>query len=101
MNECYLIGELPANITLVQSDLTKWMEKVFMSNGFGVKIVSYEEIAASLGLVLHSSGNHGTVLFMAQQLRFSDDQVNINNVVSQLKIHTTQCGLHYLIIFAI
>ncbi|CAA7033706.1 unnamed protein product [Microthlaspi erraticum] len=75
MNECYLIGELPTNITLHESDLTKWMEKMFMSNGFRVKIVSYEEIAVSLGVVLHSSGNHDTVLFIAQQLRFSDDQM--------------------------
>ncbi|AEE82165.1 unnamed protein product [Arabidopsis thaliana] len=74
MNECYLIGELPTNITL-QSDLSKWMEKLFMSNGFRVKIVSYEEIAASLGVVLHSPVNHDTVLFIAQQLKFSDDQM--------------------------
>ncbi|ESQ37901.1 hypothetical protein EUTSA_v10028823mg [Eutrema salsugineum] len=74
MNECYLIGELPTNITL-QSDLTKWMEKLFMSNGFKVKIVSYEEIAVSLGVVLHSQVNHDRILFLAQQLRFSDDQM--------------------------
>lgn len=46
-----------------------------MSNGFRVKIVSYEEIAASFGVVLHSPVNHDTVLFIAQQLKFSDDQV--------------------------
>lgn len=59
----------------MQSDLTKWMEKLFMSNGFQVKIVSHEEIAASLGVELHSLVNNDTVLFVAQQLRFSDDQV--------------------------
>ncbi|CAH2071979.1 unnamed protein product, partial [Thlaspi arvense] len=78
MNECYLIGELPTSITL-QSDLTKWMDKLFMSNGFKVKIVSYEEIAESLGIVLHSqvnqNQNQDTILFIAQQLRFSDDQM--------------------------
>ncbi|XP_010456040.1 PREDICTED: uncharacterized protein LOC104737538 [Camelina sativa] len=74
MNECYLIGEFPTNITL-QPDLTKWMEKLFMSNGFRVKIVKYEEIAASLGIVLQSPVNHDSVLFIAQQLKFSDDQM--------------------------
>lgn len=46
-----------------------------MSNGFQVKIVRYEEIATSLGVVLQSPINPDTVLFIAQQLRFSDDQV--------------------------
>lgn len=48
-----------------------------MSSGLQVKIVSYEEIAASLGVVLHSQVNHDKILFIAQQLRFSDDQVII------------------------
>ncbi|KFK30831.1 hypothetical protein AALP_AA6G031300 [Arabis alpina] len=74
MHECYLIGELPTNITL-QSDLAKWMDNLFMSNGFKAKIVSYEEIATSLGVVLHSPINDDAVLFIAQQLRFSDDQM--------------------------
>ncbi|KAF3543539.1 hypothetical protein DY000_02003301 [Brassica cretica] len=74
MNESYLIGELPIDITH-QSDLEKWKEKLFMSNGFKVQIVSYEEIAASLGVVLHSQGNHDKIMFIAQQLRFSDDQM--------------------------
>lgn len=46
-----------------------------MSNGFRVKTVGYEEIAADLGVALHSPANHDTVLFIAQQLKFSDDQV--------------------------
>lgn len=58
-----------------QSDLKNWMEKLFMSNGFKVQIVSYEEIAASLGVVLHSQVNNDKIMFIAQQLRFSDDQV--------------------------
>ncbi|KAJ4905452.1 S-adenosyl-L-methionine-dependent methyltransferases superfamily protein [Raphanus sativus] len=74
INESYLIGELPTDITH-QSDLKKWMEKLFMSSGLQVKIVSYEEIAASLGVVLHSQVNHDKILFIAQQLRFSDDQM--------------------------
>lgn len=59
----------------MQSDLSNWMEKLFMSNGFRVKVVSYEEIATSLGVALPSPVNHDTVLFIAQQLKFSDDQV--------------------------
>ncbi|CAN8248033.1 unnamed protein product [Cochlearia groenlandica] len=74
MNECYLIGELSTNITL-QTDLTKWMEKLFMSNGFKVKIITYEEIATSLGVVLNSQVSQDKVMFVAQQLRFSDDQM--------------------------
>ncbi|KAF8075544.1 hypothetical protein N665_1087s0013 [Sinapis alba] len=74
MNESYLVGELPTDITH-QSDLKKWVEKLFMSNGFQVKMVSYEEIAVSLGVVLHSQVNHDKIMFTAQQLRFSDDQM--------------------------
>ncbi|CAH8294403.1 unnamed protein product [Eruca vesicaria subsp. sativa] len=74
MNESYLIGELPTDITH-QSDLKKWMEKLFMSNGFQVNIVSYEEIAENLGVALHSQVNNDTIMFVAQQLRFSDDQM--------------------------
>lgn len=74
MNESYLIGELPTDITH-QSDLKKWVEKLFMSNGFQVKIVSYEDIAAILGVVLHSQVSHDKIMFIAQQLRFSDDQM--------------------------
>ncbi|KAG2330870.1 hypothetical protein Bca52824_002050 [Brassica carinata] len=74
MNESYLIGELPIDITN-QSDLKKLIEKLFMSNGFQVKIVSYGEIAATLVVVLPSQANHDTVMFIAQQLRFSDDQM--------------------------
>lgn len=48
-----------------------------MSNGLQVNTVSVEEIAASLGVVLHSQVNHDKIMFIAQQLRFSDDQVII------------------------
>ncbi|CAH8352505.1 unnamed protein product [Eruca vesicaria subsp. sativa] len=67
------------------------MEKLFMSNGFQVKIVTYEEIAESLGVVLPSQVYHGTVMFIAQQLRLSDD-----HVIASLNKDTPQLSLSIL-----
>lgn len=66
-----------------------------MSNGFKVQIVSYEEISVSLGVVLHSRGNHDKIMFIAQQLRFSDDQV----IMCLSTKDTTQLGVYTVVIF--
>ena len=55
------------------------MEKLFLSNGFRVNIFSHEEIASSLGKSL-APGSYKNVLFVAEQLRFSDDQVKFHRV---------------------
>lgn len=59
---------------LVQSSTRQWMEKLFMSNGFRVNMINHEEVARSLGKVL-APVNYKNILFVAEQLRFSDDQV--------------------------
>lgn len=58
----------------LQSSTEKWMGNLFMSNGFNVEIISYNEIAKSLGKEVVPR-DYGNVLFVAEQLRFSDDQV--------------------------
>ena len=50
------------------------MDKLFMSNGLGVGMVSYKEVASSLGKEL-APGYYKNILFLAEQLRFSDDEV--------------------------
>lgn len=50
------------------------MEKLFMSNGFRVNMISHEEVARSMGKDLAPT-NYKNILFVAEQLRFSDEQV--------------------------
>lgn len=45
-----------------------------MSNGFRVDLVGYDEVAKSLGKE-ESPGEYKNILFVAEQLQFSDDQV--------------------------
>ena len=45
-----------------------------MRNGFKVDMSSYNEVAKSLGKVV-KPGDYENILFVAEQLRFSDDQV--------------------------
>lgn len=79
MNRCLFLGELPAWLTETEfgnkSTTEKWMDKLFMSNGFGVGMVSYKEVASSLGKEL-APGYYKNILFLAEQLRFSDDQMD-------------------------
>lgn len=64
----------PELFSLVQSSTRQWMDKLFMSNGFRVNMISHEEVARGLGKVL-APANYKNILFVAEQLRFSDDQV--------------------------
>ncbi|EOX95103.1 S-adenosyl-L-methionine-dependent methyltransferases superfamily protein [Theobroma cacao] len=78
MNGCLFLGELPAWLAETElgtrSSTEKWMGNLFMSNGFNVEIISYNEIAKSLGKEVVPR-DYGNVLFVAEQLRFSDDQM--------------------------
>ncbi|KAJ0111820.1 hypothetical protein Patl1_00990 [Pistacia atlantica] len=78
INGCFFLGELPAWLTETEIEnkptTEKWMEKLFMSNGFRVGMVSYSEVASSLGKEL-APGYYKNILFVAEQLRFSDDQM--------------------------
>lgn len=50
------------------------MEKLFMSNGFRVDMIGYEDLARNLGKQL-APGDYKNILFVSEQLQFSDDQV--------------------------
>lgn len=45
-----------------------------MSNGFRVDMISFEDVSRNLGKQLPSE-HYKNILFVAEQLRFSDDQV--------------------------
>lgn len=51
------------------------MEKLFLSNGFHVNTIGYDKIARKFGKVA-AEEDEENILFIAQQLRFSDDQVS-------------------------
>ncbi|KAJ4727696.1 S-adenosyl-L-methionine-dependent methyltransferases superfamily protein [Melia azedarach] len=78
MNGSLFLGELPAWLTETEigskSTTEKWMDKLFMSNGFGVSMINYKEAASSLGKEL-APGYYRNILFVAEQMRFSDDQM--------------------------
>ncbi|KDP28170.1 hypothetical protein JCGZ_13941 [Jatropha curcas] len=78
MNGCLFLGELPAWLAETEigckSSTEKWMDKLFMSNGFRVEMIKYDEVARSLGKEL-APGDYKNILFVAEQLRFSDDQM--------------------------
>lgn len=74
------VGELPGWLaetgigTEAQFSTCQWMEKLFMGNGFRVELISDEAIAESAGKEF--APRHSTnLLFVAEQLRFSDDQM--------------------------
>ncbi|KAL5561444.1 hypothetical protein UlMin_031191 [Ulmus minor] len=78
MNGCFFLGELPAWLAETdianKSSIRQCIEKVFMSNGFRVDMINHEELARSTGKLLES-GDYKNILFVSEQLRFSDDQM--------------------------
>lgn len=78
MNGSFFMGELPAWLAEteigIKSSTRQWMEKLFMSNGFRVDMINYEDVAKNLGKQL-DSGHYKNILFVAEQMRFSDDQM--------------------------
>ncbi|KAK1291995.1 hypothetical protein QJS10_CPB17g01278 [Acorus calamus] len=79
MKGCTFFGELSVQLwepgsENYKSDTQKWVDKLFMSHGFHVDIVAYDEIARNLNRG-SPGGDHGSILFVAQQLRLSDDQM--------------------------
>ncbi|XP_006657589.1 O-methyltransferase 1, chloroplastic [Oryza brachyantha] len=80
MKGSIFIGELPrfaqwrpaADMASEQDKL----ENLFFTQGFRVSFVQYDEMVKDVGLGLGSlSEIHGTTLFIAEQLRFSDAQM--------------------------
>lgn len=89
MKDSQLVGEIP--LTIINADsgaedhARKWIEKVFKHNGFLVDFISYEDVARDVcqkllidggqHLVMVDGGELRSVLFVAQQQRLSDDQL--------------------------
>ncbi|KAF4366667.1 hypothetical protein G4B88_010742 [Cannabis sativa] len=75
---CSFLGVLPAGVVETnignESSIRERMEKLFLSNGFRVEMIKHEDVARSFGKLV-APGNYKTVLFVAEQLRFSDDQM--------------------------
>ncbi|XP_010259529.1 PREDICTED: uncharacterized protein LOC104598930 [Nelumbo nucifera] len=78
MKGCLFLGELPAWLVEaevgIKTDKQKWMDKLFMCNGFKVDVVCYDEVARNMCRDI-PSGDYKRILFVAEQLRFSDDQM--------------------------
>jgi len=52
------------------------LEKFFFTQGFRVNFVQYDDVAKDIGLDLATPWECGRMLFVAEQLRFSDAQVS-------------------------
>lgn len=50
------------------------MDKLFVSHGLRVEVIEHDEVARNLGKG-SSLGDCKTILFAAEQLQYSDDQV--------------------------
>ncbi|XP_028771101.1 uncharacterized protein LOC114728371 isoform X2 [Neltuma alba] len=79
MKGCLFVGELPGWLaetgtgTKAEFSTWQWMDRLFMSNGFRVELISDEEIAENAGKEF-APRRSTNMLFVAEQLRFSDDQ---------------------------
>ncbi|XP_027117844.1 O-methyltransferase 1, chloroplastic-like isoform X1 [Coffea arabica] len=73
-----LLGELPSWLSAVDAGIkstkTQWMDNLFMSNGLRVNIIGYENVARDFEKELEK-GDDNHILFTAEQLRFSDEQM--------------------------
>ncbi|KAB2605125.1 hypothetical protein D8674_004842 [Pyrus ussuriensis x Pyrus communis] len=80
MNGCFFLGELPAWLAETEigtkTSARTWLEKLFMNSGFRVDMICFDEVARSLGKEL-APGRYKNILFSAEQLRFSDDQMKL------------------------
>ncbi|XP_027349728.1 uncharacterized protein LOC113861237 [Abrus precatorius] len=78
MKGSLFVGELPA--WLVETDIEiksytkQWMDKLFLSKGFRVEMINYEGVAESFGKYF-ATEHYNNILFVAEQLRHSDDQM--------------------------
>ncbi|KAL6957901.1 hypothetical protein U1Q18_034336 [Sarracenia purpurea var. burkii] len=75
---CLFLGELPLWLTEteigIKSSNQRWVDKLFIGNCFQVELISYSEIAVNVGWE-PPAGDYKNVLFVAEQLRFSNDQM--------------------------
>ncbi|XP_077241705.1 S-adenosyl-L-methionine-dependent methyltransferases superfamily protein [Tasmannia lanceolata] len=78
MKGCIFVGELPLCFVKTEfgtkSNTQKWMDKLFISHGFRVDVVAYDKVARDVNRD-PPSGDYENILFVAQQLQLSDDQM--------------------------
>ncbi|KAL3336452.1 hypothetical protein AABB24_032281 [Solanum stoloniferum] len=85
MKGCLFLGELPVWLAEMDvgdhvgdlSAIKKWLDDLFMSYGFRVKMIEYGEVAQNLrqDSAKRVSEVGTSILFIAEHLRFSDDQM--------------------------
>ncbi|KAK6788443.1 hypothetical protein RDI58_016968 [Solanum bulbocastanum] len=85
MKGCLFLGELPVWLAEMDvgdrvgdlSAIKKWLDDLFMSYGFRVKMIEYDEVARNLrqDSAKRVSEVSTSILFIAEHLRFSDDQM--------------------------
>ncbi|KAL2345424.1 hypothetical protein Fmac_006709 [Flemingia macrophylla] len=72
MKGTLFVGELPSSLPDIDIEnkfnTSKWVDKLFMSKGFRVEMIKYEDCA---------SGRYNNLLFIAEQLLHSDDQMEL------------------------
>ncbi|KAI3930278.1 hypothetical protein MKW92_033855 [Papaver armeniacum] len=80
--KCIFVGELPAQLVeadslmkgLAHPDTRNWIDKLFRSYGFYVKLIEYDEVAENSSRD-PPSGDGKNILFVAEQLQLSDGQM--------------------------
>ncbi|XP_039035719.1 putative S-adenosyl-L-methionine-dependent methyltransferase Mflv_0168 [Hibiscus syriacus] len=86
MKGSVFLGELPAWLAETEfgskSSTGEWMGNLFMSNGFKVEMVRYNDVAKSLGKAV-KPGEHKNILFVSEQLRFSNAQMETRRAEMQ------------------
>lgn len=73
------------------------MEKLFMSHGFNVDIIAFDEIAENLGAE-STADDYNNILFVAEHLRYSDDQVRSFLYVQWYTMHDTPISFVELVV---
>ncbi|GER34702.1 S-adenosyl-L-methionine-dependentmethyltransferases superfamily protein [Striga asiatica] len=62
--------------TGIKSTIMECMDKLFMSHGLRVEMIGYDEVAGNIGKESVKDGREN-ILFVAEQLQFSDDQMEL------------------------
>ncbi|KAK2965171.1 hypothetical protein RJ640_019926 [Escallonia rubra] len=78
MKGCIFLGEFPGRLTETEIGIKcttkEWMENLFMSYDFRVDMIGYDEVARNLDKE-PALGDYKNTLFVAEHLRYSDDQM--------------------------
>ncbi|KAL4395412.1 hypothetical protein AHAS_Ahas02G0249400 [Arachis hypogaea] len=78
MEGSFFLGELPTFLsdaeTEIKSNRKQWLDKLFMSNGFRVEMINHKGVSES-SKEEFASAHYSNKLFVAEQLRLSDDQM--------------------------